>query len=226
MEKVYFVSGIDTGVGKTVATGLMARFLRERGIDAITVKMVQTGNDGFSEDIDEHRRICGLGSFPEDALGYSAPQIFRFPASPELAARLEGRQVDTRRILEGVAKCAEGHDTVLVEAAGGLAVPLTKGVLSIDFAAAQGWPTILVTCGRLGSINHTLLSLEAIVARGIPLAGVAYNWCEGFDPTIDEDTPAAIRDWLDRHGCASPLVRIPKFDSTLQGVDFSPFFLP
>ncbi|MDD6030679.1 MAG: dethiobiotin synthase, partial [Kiritimatiellae bacterium] len=57
--RVFWVSGIDTGIGKTIAAGLMARSLRARGVDAITVKMVQTGNDGYSEDIDAHRAICG-----------------------------------------------------------------------------------------------------------------------------------------------------------------------
>ena len=59
--RVYFVSGIDTGIGKTVATGMMARHLASRGVDVLTVKMVQTGCDGFSEDLDEHRRMCGTG---------------------------------------------------------------------------------------------------------------------------------------------------------------------
>ena len=64
MESVYFIAGIDTGIGKTVATGLVARSLRRRGVDAITVKMVQTGNDGFSEDLEAHRALCGGGRLP------------------------------------------------------------------------------------------------------------------------------------------------------------------
>ena len=88
MHSVYFVSGIDTGVGKTVATGLMSRFLRARGVDHCTVKMVQTGCDGFSEDLDAHRAIAGMPRLPEDEEGLTAPQIFRFPASAALAARL------------------------------------------------------------------------------------------------------------------------------------------
>ena len=138
MESTYLVAGIDTGIGKTVTTGLIARALRARGTDAITVKMVQTGNDGFSEDIDAHRTICGGERFYEDCLGLTAPQIFKFPASPELAARLEGRTVDLARIRLCVNACAEHHAVTLVEAAGGLHVPLTKDVLTIDFAAEAG----------------------------------------------------------------------------------------
>ena len=82
MGKVYFVSGIDTGVGKTVVTGLMARALAAGGRDVITVKFVQTGNVGGSEDIDVHRAICGGHRFPEDEAGLTAPPVFRFPSSP------------------------------------------------------------------------------------------------------------------------------------------------
>ena len=165
MEKTYLISGIDTGIGKTVATGLMARYLVMRGIDAITVKMVQTGNDGFSEDLDAHRALSGLPHFPEDDLGLTAPQIFKFPSSPLLAAELEGKTVDLKRIAEAVRTCSSKHAVTLVESAGGLDVPLTADTLTSDFVAEQGWPVILVTCGRLGAINHALLSLDAAKMR-------------------------------------------------------------
>ena len=91
-KSVYFVSGIDTGIGKTAVTGLMARSLASAGRDVITVKLVQTGNDGYSEDIDAHRLICGGVRFPEDGAGLTAPQVFKFPSSPLLAAALEGQK--------------------------------------------------------------------------------------------------------------------------------------
>ena len=225
-NNVFFVSGIDTGVGKTVATGLLARFLAARGIDAITVKMVQTGNVGFSEDLEAHRAMAGVGRLPEDEEGLTAPQIFRFPSSPLLAARLEGRTVDLVAISRAVAACARRRRVVLVEGAGGLCVPLTEDTLAVDFAAAQGWRALLVTCGRLGSINHTLLSLEALRARGIPLAGVLYDFHPDADPTIDRDTPADIRRHLRRMGLPDALVRVPRVPAggPYPDVDFSPLF--
>ena len=223
---VYFVSGIDTGIGKTVATGLMARSLRSRGVDAITVKMVQTGNDGFSEDLDVHRAMCGLGRLPEDEQGLTAPQIFRFPSSPLLAARLEGRKVDLAKIASSVKACAAAHEVVLVESAGGLCVPLTDEALSVDFAAAQGWTLVLVTCGRLGSLNHTILSLEAAKARGMKVAGVAYNWFPDADPQIDEDSFAETRRALSRMGFPSAIVRVPQvpLGGPYPDIDFSELF--
>lgn len=226
MGRVYFVSGIDTGIGKTAVTGLMARSLAVAGHDVITVKMVQTGNDGFSEDIDAHRQMCGGVKFAEDDAGLTAPQIFKFPSSPLLAAGLENRTVDVAAITEAVKACAAAHEIVLVESAGGLDVPLTEDLLSVDVAAQEGWPLILVTCGRLGSINHTLLSLEAAKARNLPVAGVVYDWFDGADPLIDRDTPETTRRYLARWGFPPVVVRVPRFD--MRGpypvLDFSEIF--
>lgn len=226
MDRVYFVSGIDTGVGKTMATGLMARNLAASGRDVITVKMVQTGNEGFSEDLAAHRAICGGVAFPEDSSGLTAPQIFRFPSSPMLAASLEGSSVDLDAIARAVGRCAEGHEIVLVEGAGGLDVPLAEGVLSVDFAASRGWPLVLVACGRLGSINHTLLSLEAARSRGMKVAGVVWNWCEGADPVIDADAVETTRRYLARWGFPDVVVRVPRFspEGPYPEVDFSEVF--
>ncbi len=225
---VYFISGIDTGVGKTVVTGLMARWLHASGRDVITVKMVQTGNTGFSEDLDAHRALADMPRFREDDLGLTAPQIFAFPSSPELAARLEGRTVDLEKIADAVTTCAAAHEVVLVEGAGGLAVPLTADTMAVDFAAAQGWPLILVASGRLGSINHIILSLEAAKARGMSVAGVVYNWYADVDPIIDADTPAVTRRALTRLGYPPVIVKVrkqvrPVF--SLSDVDFSPLFV-
>lgn len=208
--RVVFVSGIDTGIGKTYATGYLARREREKGLKVATLKLVQTGNEGFSEDIKTHREIMGA-SLPEDADFTTAPQIFRFPSSPELAARLEGREVDTGKIAASVAKLAGRYDAVFVEGAGGLMVPLKENLLTVDFAAAMGWSVLLVTCARLGSVNHTLLSLEAILARRMALDGVAFNWCEGADPEIAKDTMNVVRRYLSAKGLGEvPFVTIPK----------------
>ena len=225
-KNVYFVSGIDTGIGKTAVTGLMARSLASAGRDVITVKLVQTGNAGHSEDIDAHRLICGGVRFPEDGAGLTAPQIFKFPSSPLLAAGLEGCMVDLAAITRAVDACAARHELVLVESAGGLDVPLTEDRLAVDYAAERGWPLVLVTCGRLGSINHTLLSLEAAKARGMSVAGVVHNWFEGADPLIDRDTPETTRRYLACWGFPPVVVRVPRFDfaGPYPDVDFSEIF--
>lgn len=205
---VLFVSGIGTGVGKTVVTGAMARELRDAGHDVITVKMVQTGCVGSSEDLEVHRKMMGVERFPEDDEGLTAPQIFAYPASAELAAQLEGEKVDVEKIVASINKCAEKHEIVLVESAGGLMVPLTAhGLLTIDVAAKQNWPLVLVTNGALGSINHTILSLEAAASHGMKIERVVYNWAPDVPPEIDEDTPKAICRWLSQNGIDAPVKR-------------------
>ena len=227
MKKIYFVTGIDTGTGKSVATGLMARYLRSRGENAATLKMVQTGNVGKSEDVEVHRRLMGVGELTEDRRGWSAPQIFKFPASPHLAAALEGRRVDTGAILEGVRKMQERFDTILVEGAGGLAVPLTEEVLTGDFVREQGWPVILVASDKLGSLNHTLLSLEFLRSRRMNFAGVVYNRFRRESPLIGDDTRRMILKYLTCYGFPPRLAEVGIIDMErpeLKEADFGVIF--
>ncbi len=223
---VYFISGIDTGIGKSVAVGMMARDLHARGKRVITMKLVQTGNDGFSEDLDKHRAMMSVPRFPEDEAGLTAPQIFRFPSSPHLAAKLEGRKLDLDTIRRAVAEVSNRYEFVLLEGAGGLAVPLTEDLLTIDFAAELGCPLILVTSGRLGSLNHTILSIEAAANRNMRIAGVVYNRFPKADPIIDGDSPRMIRKYLKRHGMPETVVDLPEVHEPLPEVDFSAIFTP
>ena len=190
---IYFVSGVDTDAGKSIATGWLARQWLAEGRRVATVKMVQTGNVGASEDIARHRAMMGV-TLPEDAQGLTAPQVFPYPCSPHLAARLAGTQVEPERIVAAVDEMSKRYDIVLVEGAGGLAVPLTEALLTIDFVRAQGWPIIFVTGGVLGSISHTLLAFEAMAARGLTVAQVIYNRYPGRkDLTIDNESCAYLR---------------------------------
>ena len=213
MGRIFFISGIDTGIGKTVAVGMMCRALQREGRDWISVKMVQTGCDGFSEDLDAHRAMAGVEKLPEDEERLAAPQIFKFPSSPLLAASLEGRTVDLKCISSAVVACAARHDTVLVEGAGGLCVPLTEDTLTADFVAGQGWPLILVASGRLGAINHILLSFEAAKARGIPLAGVVMNDFPPSDQRLFDDALKAVDRALKKMEMECPVVILPDVSS-------------
>ncbi|MDD3154884.1 MAG: dethiobiotin synthase [Victivallaceae bacterium] len=224
MKPIAFVSGIDTNIGKTVVTGLMARFLREHAIRAITVKPVQTGNDGMSEDIAEHRRIMGCGLLPEDETGLTYPQLFHFPASPHLAAQLENRTVDVCAVEHAIGKIEQNYDFMLIEGAGGLLVPLTEKLLTIDWIAEHQWPLILVTSGRLGSLNHTLLSVEAARSRGIALAGIVFNYDASADEVTLADTMRMTRKYLDEYYHLSvPLAVCGKY-SCAETPDFSMIF--
>jgi dethiobiotin synthetase len=219
---ILFVAGIDTGIGKTVATGLLARWYASHGFSVATQKLVQTGGEGFSEDVLAHRKLMGVDRIPEDALGLTCPYVFRFPGSPHLAAALEGRSVDPGRLEEAVKELAPRYQVVLVEGVGGLCVPLTEKLTVLDFLAQQAWPTVLVTAPRLGSINHTLLSLEALHTRRIPLAAVIYNLHRTARPEIVRDTRGVIERAARKMGYAVPVFDIPPAGAvTSDKVDFT-----
>ncbi len=201
-SKTYFITGIDTDAGKSYATGIIARRLMDEGRTVITQKFVQTGgddNDGKSIDIELHRKIMGTGLLPRDKDGTTAPIIFGYPASPHLAAEMDGRTFDvdaverSRKILE-----AE-YDTVLMEGAGGLIVPLTYEYTSLDYLVEAKLPVILVTSGKLGSINHTLLSIETAHKHGIKIAALAYNRHFDTDKAIGRSTYGYFKDYTERH---------------------------
>ncbi|MDE6370542.1 MAG: dethiobiotin synthase [Duncaniella sp.] len=199
MSEIYFITGIDTDAGKTFVTGHIARRLMEHGKRVITQKFIQTGNEGQSEDIEKHRAIMGTGMLPEDLDHTTAPIIFSYPASAQLAARIDGRDIDLNAIEKATDRLSERYDTVLIEGAGGLMVPITDTYSTIDYVSDHDLPVILVTNGVLGSINHTVLSLEAIKTRGIRLAAVIYNSHFDTDTVIAEDTRGYIERYVARH---------------------------
>lgn len=197
---VYFISGIDTGIGKTYTTGYLAKLWNEQGRKAITQKLIQTGNVDISEDIQQHREIMGMGWFPEDEAKLTMPEIFSYPASPHLATKIDGREIDFKKIEQATQQLAEKYDVVLLEGAGGLMVPLTIDLLSIDYIVEKKLPVILVSSGRLGSINHTILSLEALKSRGLELYVLAYNLNdESQDELISKDTAEYLKGYLVKH---------------------------
>lgn len=209
-ENVYFVSGIDTNIGKSYATGYLARQWNEQGIRTITQKLIQTGNTDLSEDIELHRRLMGTGLLPEDREGLTMPEIFTYPCSPHLAAEIDGRPVDFGKIERATGVLSRKYEAVLLEGAGGLMVPLTRDLLTIDYVARKHYPLIFVTSGRLGSINHTLLGLEAIKRRGIRLHTLVYNlFPESDDERIRRDTEAFLRSWLEKEFPEAAFVTVP-----------------
>ena len=207
---IYFVSGIDTGIGKTYATGYLAKLWNAEGQRTITQKLIQTGNVDVSEDIEQHREIMGTGFLPEDDSKLTMPEIFTYPASPHLATKIDGREIDFAKIEHATQQLADKFEVVLLEGAGGLMVPLTTELLTIDYLAEKKFPVILVSSGRLGSINHTILSLEALKARGLSLYALAYNLNdESQDPIISKDTAEYLKTYLAQHFPEARWIDIP-----------------
>lgn len=149
---VIFVAGTDTGVGKTVITKLLAGHLAKRGYEVATQKWIETG-------VTKSRAV------------YS----FKLAASPHLAAKVEGRTINIKKIKGALKNLSKKHDLVIVEGTGGLLVPVTEKILLIDLIKELKIPVLLVAANRIGTINHTLLSIEALKKRKIKLLGVVLN---------------------------------------------------
>lgn len=202
------VGGIDTDVGKSYVTGLLARYLHQQGQTVTTLKLVQTGCRETADDIRLHRQLMGQPLTDFDRDGTTCPYVLPFPASPRLAARLAGVDIEATVLDRAMATLQGEHDWLLVEGAGGLLVPLTGELLLLDYFAAHRLPLLLVTSPRLGSINHTRLSLEAIKARNVPLLGLVYNLFGDHPREIVQDTLQECRVALTNYNLEAPIVLV------------------
>ncbi|MDP8259102.1 MAG: dethiobiotin synthase [Candidatus Aadella gelida] len=176
MKNALFVTGTDTGVGKTVVTGLLLKFFSEKGLRTITQKWVQTGSCGVSEDILEHMKFIDCGENLMKLHGEDmAPYTFKVPVSPHLAAEIDGKKIVSEKIKRSFLKLREEFDVVIAEGSGGLMVPINEKETIIDVAETLGLPVVIVAENRLGAINQTLLTCEALKRRKISVAGIIFN---------------------------------------------------
>ena len=230
---VLFISGIDTDIGKTYATGLLAKALMQQGIDVITQKLVQTGvainldsgEIGIADDIIIHRQLMNLPLQPCDLNFTTCPYRYEKPASPHLSAALANETLNPELITKATQQLQQSYDVVLLEGAGGLLVPITEQLLTLDYIAAQGYPIVLVTSGRLGSINHTLLSLEAIKFRGLEVHSVIYNHIHDnaaqTDAEIANSTIEFLQNYLAKHYPTAHWLSLPVQENDgFSNVDF------
>jgi len=208
--RVWAITAVDTGCGKTIVTGSLARYLLDKGFSVITQKLVQTGCYGLSEDILEHRRIMNLPLQQADHDGLTCPYVFAFPASPHLSAGLEHQQIDPERIFQSTRCLQEQYDVVLLEGVGGLMVPLTPSYTVRDHLVIGRYPLLLVSSARLGSINHTLLSLEACLDAGLEVAALVYNHHPQVASEIFSSTRAYLSQELHRSYPGAILIDFPE----------------
>ena len=155
MARLLFITGTDTGVGKTVLTALLVRFLRGRGMNAAALKPVCSGGRG-----DAREFFAAIdGALALDEIN---PWHFRAPVAPLLAARRERKHIHLPEVLAHVRAVLKKFDVLLVEGAGGLLSPLGENFDSGDLIAALGAAPLIVAPNRLGAVNHVLLTLEAL----------------------------------------------------------------
>jgi|CXWL01.1.fsa_nt_gi dethiobiotin synthetase len=169
-----FITGTDTGVGKTVFTCALALALRRRGYTVGVMKPIETGcPPEHLSDSDAERLRAASGSHAP--LTLIRPYQVSHALAPFTAATAEHIAIDITRIRDAYNCLADNHDLVLVEGIGGLLVPLTPTLLVRDLITALGLPTFVVGRTALGGINHALLTLEALQSKSLPLLGLVLN---------------------------------------------------
>ena len=192
----FYVTGTDTGIGKTLASCALLHVLRGRGLRAAGMKPVASGC-AWIESSWKNEDALALRAAGTPGISYADinPVAFEHPLAPELAAQDAGTQVTLAPILAARDRLLAQADALVVEGVGGWAAPLSRDLMQADLARALDLPVVLVVGLRLGCLNHALLSARAIVADGLPLAG----WIASHvDPAMErvEDNLGMLRERL------------------------------
>lgn len=174
MGKGIFVVGTDTGVGKTVVSAGLALTLRERGLKVGVMKPVATGCVGNSRLI-SHDAVFLFEAAENEYAPLTSPVRFRNPVAPSVAEIYEQPKVDIKSIIDSYRRLTEIYDYVIVEGIGGLMVPIRKKYYVANLVRDLGLPILIVSPIGLGAINHTLLTVDSAIIRGLMIKGIIFN---------------------------------------------------
>ena len=188
-HNVICVTGTDTGIGKTIVTGLLAKELASQGT-VVTQKWVQSG-DLDEPDINTHDTISNI---QYDIKNNDDRQVYSFndPVSPHLAARLANQTIEPGLLKSATHRLADAFDTVLVETSGGIMVPLSESVTTGDLVADMKLATIVVVPNKLGTINHSLLTMQYLTQQNVPIIGFIINQFDDKQSQLHTDNPKII----------------------------------
>lgn len=177
MPTHFFITGIDTDIGKTYITGQLLRTLLAQGQLASSFKLIQTGSAVPAEDIIAHRKLSQVALSDMDLQGDSCGICLPYPASPHLAAKLAKTRISPQTLQQRWQTFAAAHPNHMLfcEGAGGVFVPITSNYLIIDYLRDYPLPLLLVSSAKLGSIHHTIATLEALLARNQLPQALIYN---------------------------------------------------
>jgi len=197
-----FITGTDTGCGKTFVTILLARYLQKQGLDIGVMKPISTGKHSENDALLLKRELD-----LSDPIELINPIKFKYPLAPYPAAKKERKKLKLRSIFKAFNELAKRHELVLVEGIGGVAVPITANYVLIDLIRDMRLPAIIVARAGLGTINHTLLTINALRQEKIEILGVIMNGFRGKD--ISEKTNAEM---IRKLGRVAILAKIPYLD--------------
>ncbi len=193
--KAIFVTGTDTNTGKTVITGLLARYISEKNKRVVTQKWIETGSrNGYSCDAGRHLKIMKKNRpYLEKYLPLIAPYVFRNACSPHLSSRMENKKISAGKIKKSFKLLSGKFDFVIVEGTGGLLVPFDEKKLIVEIVKDLKLPVLVVAQNKLGTINHTLLTIEALKQRKIKILGIVFNGSPDSQGIVIKDNPRIIK---------------------------------
>jgi dethiobiotin synthetase len=200
-----FITGTDTGVGKTFTAAALLRLARAAGLRCAGMKPICCGDRADAE-------ILLAASSDGLTIDQVNPVWFKTPAAPLTASLFEGKEADVPMLLARLAELRERFDFVLVEGVGGWLVPIRRNYFVSDLAAEMKLPVLIVAENRLGCLNHILLTIRAVISRGLPCAGVALNFARApadFASTTNEEVLPKLTDVPILHGLRAEMEALP-----------------
>ena len=190
-----FITGTDTGVGKTVVAAGLALVLRERGLRVGVMKPIATGCFGEGKRLVSEDAVYLLEAAENEYPPLTSPFRFRSALAPNVASVIEKREIPITQILKAYRQLQFHYDFIIVEGIGGLLVPITKDYFVANLIHELNLPVLIVSRGGLGTINHTLLTVDACMIRGFDVRGILFNRMPRVNVTLAEITnPKVIHD--------------------------------
>jgi dethiobiotin synthetase len=200
-----FITGTDTGVGKTVVAAAIIKALHAQGIHACGMKPIETGCARVGSTLyPSDGMLLKKVSMMDEHIGFVTPYCFETPVAPSLASEMEGRAIHVSLIKEKFQALLERHPAVVVEGIGGILVPIKKDYFVLDLIRELDLPLVVVTRPSLGTINHTLLTVHYALGRGIAVSGVIINFSRPPESTVSENTNPLLLEQL----CPVPVIGI------------------
>ncbi len=212
MNKGIFITGTDTGVGKTfVACGLI-RAMKEKGLNVCPMKPVESGCRSVRGELvpsDANKLI--KASSVDEPLDLINPYRLKHPLAPSVAAEIEGVKIDKKKILSSYNRLSKKYDMTVVEGAGGIMVPVYEKYCFIDLANDLALPVVIVGRPGLGTINHTLLTIETLRNKGLDVLGVIINYSSEIKRGLSEKTNPEV---IEKLGGVPVLGSVPYIRTT------------
>lgn len=199
MNRGLFITGTDTGVGKTIISGALIAALRSRGINIGAMKPIETGciTAGTSLQPSDGAFLKHMAQMDEP-LNHVTPVCFESPLSPLVASEIEKREINLQEIKNHFISLKDKYDAVIVEGIGGLLVPLRRDYFLIDLIKNLELPIVVVARPSLGTINHTLLTVNYAIKEGLMVAGIIINFSRFPEGNTAETTnPQVIQQLTD-----------------------------